>query len=184
MRNPATLDRQYLWHPFTPMLLWPGEDAPVIERGEGSWLIDTLGRRYLDGVSSLWVNLHGHGRPEIVREIAEQAATLAHSTLLGLANVPAARLAEKLVALAPDGLERVFYSDNGSTAVEIALKMAYQYRLLSPDLAERKRTGFIAFRNAYHGDTIGSVSLGGIDLFHGVFHQLLFPVEFAEYPFY
>jgi len=166
------------------MRLWPRENAPVIERGEGSWLIDTRGRRYLDGVSSLWVTLHGHGRPEIVRAIAEQAARLGHSTLLGLANVPASQLAEKLVEIAPDGLKRVFYSDNGSTAVEIALKLAYQYRRLSPDPAENGRTGFIAFRNAYHGDTVGSVSLGGIDLFHGTFRDLLFPVEFAEYPYY
>ena len=180
----SALDKRYLWHPFTPMRLWQREEAPVIESGKGSWLIDTAGRKYLDGISSLWVTLHGHRHPKITAAIRRQAGKISHSTLLGLANVPASLLAERLVRIAPPGLERVFFSDNGSTAVEIALKMAYQYRRLSPDPAEREKTGFIAFRNAYHGDTIGSVSAGGIELFHGTFRGLLFPVEFAEYPYY
>ena len=182
--DPAVLDREYIWHPFTPMRFWPQEDAPVIERGEGSYLIDTRGKRYLDGVSSLWVTVHGHNHPRITAAIKQQAERLAHSTMLGLANVPASDLARRLVQIAPPGLEKVFFSDNGSTAVEVAIKMAYQYRKLSRNSAERRRTGFISFRNAYHGDTLGSVSVGGIELFHGVFRDLLFPVEFAEYPYY
>jgi len=182
--DPAVLDRKYVWHPFTAMKFWQAEDAPVIERGEGSYLIDTEGHRYLDGVSSLWLTVHGHNHPAITEAIKRQAERIAHSTMLGLANVPASCLARKLVQIAPDGLEKVFFSDNGSTAVEIALKMACQYRKLSRNPAERRRTGFISFRNAYHGDTLGSVSVGGIELFHGTFRELLFPVQFAEYPYY
>jgi adenosylmethionine-8-amino-7-oxononanoate aminotransferase len=173
-----------LWYPFTPMAAWPQESAPVIERGEGSYLIDTEGRRYLDGVSSLWVTLHGHNHPSINRAVTEQLARISHTTMLGLGNLPAGTLADRLVELAPQGLSRIFFSDNGSTAVEIALKLAYQYRQLSSDPAERKKKGFISFRNAYHGDTLGSVSVGGIDLFHSAFRDLVFPVEFAEYPYY
>ncbi len=166
------------------MITWPQECAPVIERGEGSYLVDTEGRRYLDGVSSLWVTLHGHNHPRINRAIGEQLARISHSTMLGLGNPPASSLAGRLVEITPRGLSRVFYSDNGSTAVEVALKLAYQYRQLAPNAAERKKKGFISFRNAYHGDTLGSVSLGGIDLFHQAFRDLVFPVEFAEYPYY
>jgi adenosylmethionine---8-amino-7-oxononanoate aminotransferase len=166
------------------MITWPRESAPVIERGEGSYLIDTEGHRYLDGVSSLWVTVHGHHHPAITRAVKDQLDKIAHTTLLGLGNTQADALAGKLVEIAPRGLTRVFYSDSGSTAVEIALKLAYQYRQLSPHSAERKKTGFISFRNAYHGDTLGSVSVGGMDLFHGTFHDLLFPVQFAEYPYY
>jgi len=182
--DPGILDKEYVWHPFTPMRLWMEDDAPVIERGEGSYLIDTRGCRYLDGVSSLWCTIHGHNHPQITAAIKAQADRIAHSTTLGLANVPSAMLARRLVELAPRGLTKVFYSDNGSTAVEVALKIAYQYRRLAPEAAERKKTGFISFRNAYHGDTLGSVSVGGIELFHGAFRDLLFPVEFAEYPYY
>ncbi len=183
-RTAAELDRQYLWHPFTPIALWEREEPLVIERGEGSYLIDTRGRRYLDGVSSLWVTVHGHAHPKLTAAITEQARLICHSTALGLASVPAARLAERLVRLAPPGLERVFFSDNGSTAVEIALKLAFQYRRLAPSPSEREKTGFVAFRNSYHGDTLGAVSVGGIELFHGTFRELLFPAEFAEYPYY
>jgi len=173
-----------LWHPFTPMLGWRQESAPVIERGEGSYLIDTEGRRYLDGVSSLWVTLHGHNHPVINRAVRGQLKKIAHTTMLGLGSPPAEKLAETLVEIAPRGLSRVFFSDNGSTAVEIALKLAYQYRQLSPHPAERRKKGFISFRNAYHGDTLGSVSVGGIDLFHETFRDLLIPVEYADYPYY
>jgi len=178
------LDRSHIWHPFTQMRAWQEENFPVIERGEGSFLFDITGRRYLDGVSSLWVTLHGHNHPRITSAIAEQASRISHSTMLGLSNELVCRLAERLVSVSPRGLNRVFFSDNGSTAVEIALKMAYQYRRLSSDPAERRRTGFVSFRNAYHGDTLGAVSVGGMDIFHGAFRDLLFPVEFAEYPFY
>jgi adenosylmethionine-8-amino-7-oxononanoate aminotransferase len=165
------LDRGYLWHPFTPMREWLAEPPLVIERADGNELIDTEGRRYLDGVSSLWVNVHGHAHPAINAAIAEQLAKVAHSTLLGLASTPSILLAEKLVSLAPHGLTRVFFSDSGSTAVEVALKIAFQFQQLR---GFSRRIKFLALRNAYHGDTIGSVSLGGIDTFHRVFQPLLF----------
>jgi dethiobiotin synthase len=165
------LDRRYIWHPFTPMREWLAEPPLTIERAEGNELIDTEGRRYLDGVSSLWVNVHGHAHPAINAAIAEQLAKVAHSTLLGLASTPSILLAEKLVALAPPGLTRVFFSDSGSTAVEVALKISFQFQQLR-GFAQRVR--FLALRHAYHGDTIGSVSLGGIDTFHRVFQPLLF----------
>lgn len=178
------IDRRHLWHPFTPMRAWRSEDFPVIVRGEGSYLFDSGGRRYLDGVSSLWVTVHGHSHPHINRAIIEQVERISHSTMLGLSSEPACRLAVKLVGIAPEGLTRVFFSDNGSTAVEVALKMAFQYRRLAPEPGERRRTGFISFRNAYHGDTLGAVSVGGIELFHSTFRDLLFRVDQAEYPYY
>ena len=164
-------DRRYLWHPFTPMREWLAEPPLVIDRAEGNELIDTEGRRFLDGVSSLWVNIHGHAHQAINAAIAEQLGKVAHSTLLGLASTPSILLAEKLVAIAPPGLSRVFFSDSGSTAVEVALKISFQFQQLR-GLA--RRTKFLALRNAYHGDTIGSVSVGGIDTFHRVFQPLLF----------
>jgi len=149
------------------------KDAPlIIERGEGNYLIDTEGRRYFDGVSSLWVNLFGHRRAEIDSAIRSQLERLAHSTFLGLSHVPAIELSERLLGMSPEGLSRVFYSDNGSTAVEIAIKMALQY-WQQKDGGERKQT-FMTLTEAYHGDTIGAVSAGGIDLFHKIFQPLLF----------
>ena len=121
------IDKKHLWHPFTQMREWEKETLLIIERGEGNYLIDTNGKKYLDGVSSLWVNVHGHRKKEINDAIKKQIDKISHSTLLGLGNVPSIELAEKLVQIAPKGLTKVFYSDNGSTAVEIALKMAYQY---------------------------------------------------------
>jgi adenosylmethionine-8-amino-7-oxononanoate transaminase len=150
---------------------WMRSDPLVIERAEGNCLIDTEGRRYIDGVSSLWVNVHGHRRREIDEAVIRQLGKVAHSTLLGLAGVPSIELAEKLVRVTPAGLDRVFYSDSGSTAVEVALKMAFQYWR---NLGEEKKTLFVTLSEAYHGDTIGSVSLGGIDLFHTIFRPLLF----------
>jgi adenosylmethionine-8-amino-7-oxononanoate aminotransferase len=164
-------DRQFLWHPFTQMQDWRRMDFPIIERARGIYLYDTDGNRYLDGVSSLWVNVHGHRKRELDRVLREQLKRVAHTTFLGLSNVPATELASELVAIAPPGLSKVFYSDSGSTAVEIALKMAFQYWSFRGE----KRTKFVTFDNAYHGDTIGSVSVGGIDLFHRLFHPLLFP---------
>jgi len=143
----------------------------IIAKGEGSDLIDIHGKRYLDGVSSIWVNIHGHRHPKIVQAIIRQIRTLAHSTLLGLTHLPAIQLAEKLIELAPPGLTKVFYSDNGSTAVEVAVKMAYAF-WQQRDRPRKKK--FISFAHAYHGDTLGSVSLGGIDLFHHLYHPLLF----------
>jgi adenosylmethionine---8-amino-7-oxononanoate aminotransferase len=175
------LDKQYLWHPFTQMKDWE-KDAPIIiESGKGSLLTDTRGKKYIDGVSSLWVTVHGHRKKELDQAVAKQLKMIAHSTLLGLSNVPAILLAEKLVALAPAGLSKVFYSDDGSTAVEIALKMAFQYWHQKGPEYQRK-TGFISLAGAYHGDTIGSVSVGGIDLFHSLYKPLLFHAHKLDSP--
>ena len=172
-------DRRYLWHPFTPMADWCGQEQLVIERAEGTYLIDDQGRRYLDGVSSLWCNIHGHGVEQIDRAIREQLEKVAHSTLLGLVSGPAAALAERLVKMAPAGLSKVFYSDDGSTAVEVAAKIAFQYW---QNLGQTRQS-FLAVRNGYHGDTLGAVSLGGIDLFHKTFGPLLFKTHFAPSPY-
>ncbi|MBI2339022.1 MAG: adenosylmethionine--8-amino-7-oxononanoate transaminase [Deltaproteobacteria bacterium] len=176
------LDRAAIWHPFTQMQDWEEEIPLIIERGEGNYLFDIHGKKYLDGVSSLWVTIHGHRKKEIDDAIKAQIDKVSHSTLLGLSNVPAVELAEKLIRIAPPNLKKVFYSDNGSTAVEVALKMAFQYwrnkSPLSPPLSKGwggdLKTKFLTFENAYHGDTIGSVSLGGIDLFHNIYKPLLF----------
>lgn len=165
------LDKQYLWHPFTPMRQWVDGEPLVIERAEGNYLIDSGGRRYLDGVSSLWVTVHGHNREEINRAIRDQLERMAHSTLLGLAHPAAAELAERLVASAPPGLARVFYSDSGSTAVEIAIKVAFQFWQLAGRPEKRR---FVHLEQAYHGDTLGAVAVGGIPAFHAVFGPLLF----------
>lgn len=169
--NLAAKDKKYLWHPFTQMKDWEKEEMTIIESGSGVWLRDTRGRRYLDGVSSLWCNVHGHRVPALDRALRSQLSKVAHSTFLGLSNVPAIELAEKLIHLAPKGLTRVFYSDSGSEAVEIALKMAFQYW---QQRGMKKKTKFARLTNAYHGDTLGSVSVGGIDLFHQLYRPLLF----------
>jgi adenosylmethionine-8-amino-7-oxononanoate aminotransferase len=173
-------DQRAIWHPFTQMGDWLDGRPIVIERGEGNYLIDTAGNRYLDGISSMWVTLHGHDHPRIRAAIHEQLDRLAHSTLLGLATVPSIELAERLVALAPPGLTRVFFSDNGSTAVEIAIKMAFQYWQQQDDEAAHKRTRFVALRDAYHGDTLGAVAVGGIEAFHAIFKPLVFETLRAE----
>lgn len=167
----AEKDHRYLWHPFTQMKDWMAEEPVIIASGEGAWLRDTEGREYLDGNSSIWTNLHGHRHPRISAAIKEQIDRIAHSSFLGLSNVPAIELAEKLVNLT--GMPRVFYSDDGSTAMEVAIKMALQYW---QHRRQRQRTRFVAFANAYHGDTLGAVSVGGIDLFHAAFKPLLFDV--------
>ncbi len=179
----ADWDKQYLWHPFTQMQDYANEPPLIVERGEGVYLYDAEGNKYFDGNSSLWVNLHGHARPEMNQAMHDQAQRIAHSTLLGPSNAPAIELAKRLVEAAPDGLSKVFYSDNGSTSVEVALKMAFQSwrQKENPDL---NRCSFITFEGAYHGDTIGSVSVGGIDLFHSVFGPLLFKTYRAPYPVY
>jgi adenosylmethionine-8-amino-7-oxononanoate aminotransferase len=173
-------DRTYVWHPFTQMREWENDTPIVIERGEGSYLIDTDGNRWLDGVGSMWTNVHGHCRPEINGAIKRQVDRLEHSTLLGLTNDQAAILAKRLVDIAPTGLCKVFYSDNGSTAVEIGIKMAFQYW---QQVGRPEKTRFISFKNAYHGDTIGAVSVGGIDIYHEVFRPLLFPTIQAPSPY-
>jgi adenosylmethionine-8-amino-7-oxononanoate aminotransferase len=175
----AQLDRDHLWHPFTQQQGWCEEEPVLIERGEGSYLIDSEGRRYLDGVSSLWCNVHGHRHRGIDSAISEQLEKVAHSTMLGLSHPAAAELAARLVDIAPPGLSRVFYSDSGSTATEIALKMAFQYQQQRGGQHTR-RTSFVHLRNAYHGDTLGSVSVGGIDLFHAAYRPLLFQGHAAD----
>jgi adenosylmethionine-8-amino-7-oxononanoate aminotransferase len=177
--DPAQLDQDHLWHPFTQQQGWVEEEPLMIERAEGSDLIDDEGKRYIDGVSSLWCNVHGHRHPRVDAAVREQLERVAHSTMLGLSHPGAAELAAKLVELAPDGLSRVFYSESGSTATEIALKMAFQYQQQRGG-QHRRRTSFVHLREAYHGDTIGSVSVGGIDLFHSTYRPLLFQTHAAE----
>ena len=176
-RELADIDKRVLWHPFTQQQGWCEEETLIIERGAGCTLFDTDGNGYLDGVSSLWCNVHGHAHPAIDGAVRAQLDRVAHTTMLGLSHPGAIELAERLVALAPRGLSRVFYSDNGSTATEVALKMAFQYWR---HRGEPRRDGFICLRHAYHGDTIGSVSVGGIDLFHACFGPLLFSAWQAE----
>lgn len=175
-RELSRLDKKYLWHPFTQMKDWMSDDTLIISRAKGNYLYDTNSRVYLDGISSIWCNVHGHGRAEINDAIRRQLGRVAHSTMLGLANIPAIKLARQLVGIAPQGLTRVFYSDSGSTAVEIALKMAFQFWQQAPGnhKVNARKTKFLTFADAYHGDTIGSVSLGGMDLFHAAYKPLLF----------
>src|SRR4051812_6879067 len=179
----TALDRAHVWHPFTQMQTWleplPGDEPVIIDHARGAWLFDTRGRKYLDAISSLWVNVHGHHRTEIDSAIRLQLESVAHTTLLGLASPPSIELAAELVRHAPKaglapgdaGLTKVFYSDSGSTAVEVALKMAFQHWKQRGQPQKKK---FVALAEGYHGDTIGSVSVGGIDLFHQIFHPLLF----------
>ena len=164
-------DKAVLWHPFTQMKVWSEQPQLTIESGEGIFLVDTEGNRYYDGVSSLWVNIHGHRRKEIDDAIKEQLDKIAHTTMLGLVNIPAVEYGEALLKKVPSGLTRVFYSDDGSTAVEAALKICFQYWKNSGQLQKKK---FITLDSAYHGDTLGTVSVGGIDLFHQTFSTLLF----------
>src|SRR2546425_1662141 len=174
------LDKAHVWHPFTQMQGWLASEPLVIERGEGCWLVDVDGRRYIDGVSSLWVNVHGHTVPEIDEAVSAQLGRIAHSTLLGVANVASPELAAELVALGPPGLEKVFYSEAGACAVEVALKMAFGYWRHRG--VATKRT-FLSLENGYHGDTLGAVSVGGIDLFHAAYQPLLFPTYRAPSPY-
>jgi adenosylmethionine-8-amino-7-oxononanoate aminotransferase len=162
------------------MSLWLGSRPLIIESGQGAILRDIEGREYIDGVSSLWCNALGHRRPEIDAAVRRQLDLIAHSTLLGLASPPSIELAQRLAAVAPAGLEKVFFSDDGATAVEVALKMAYQYWQQG---GQPERRLFVSLQNAYHGDTLGAVSVGGIDLFHGVYADLLFPVRRVPSPY-
>jgi adenosylmethionine-8-amino-7-oxononanoate aminotransferase len=173
-------ERRHSWHPFTQMQDWnaPGHEPLILVEGEGALLRDSKGREYIDGNSSIWTNLHGHRHPRINAAIREQLDKVAHTSFLGFTNPPAIQLAEELAALwqrpgvAPE-LTRVFFSDDGSTAIEAALKMAVQARQQRGEVA---RTRFVAFANAYHGDTMGASSLGGISTFHGRFSAHQFPV--------
>lgn len=173
--NLIEADQSHIWHPFTQMRDWcaPGHEPLVLTRGQGSWVYDSRGRRYLDGNSSIWTNIHGHSHPHIVEAIQQQVARLAHSSFLGFTNEPAIRLAKMLVGLfPPQSLTRVFFSDNGSTAIEAALKMAVQFNQLS---GHPEKCRFATFDHAYHGDTAGAASLGGIAAFNDRFAPLHFP---------
>lgn len=175
----AAKNKAYLWHPFTQMKDYNSSDPLIIERGEGIMLYDVQGRAYYDGFSSVWLNVHGHNVPELNQAITEQLGRVAHSTLLGMANVPAIELAEQLVRITPEGLNKVFYSDSGATGVEIALKLAFQYW---HNKGIRGKTKFITMNEAYHGDTIGAVSVGAIPLYHQVFGPMLSPAYLISYP--
>jgi adenosylmethionine-8-amino-7-oxononanoate aminotransferase len=193
------LDKKYIWHPFTQMKEWLEDKPVIISEGRDCFIKDIYGRWYLDGVSSLWVNIHGHRKKEIDDAIKEQIDNVSHSTLLGLSNVPAIRLAEKLIQIVQKsnqispphppltkggqkggGLSKVFYSDNGSTSVEVALKMAFQYWR---NKGITGRNTFVSLNNAYHGDTMGAVSVGEIDIFHKTFEPLLFKTHKAPSPY-
>ncbi len=173
-------DHDHLWHPFTQMQGFREEELLIITHGQGAYLYDIDGRRYLDGVSSLWCNVHGHRRPELDRAVRDQLDNVAHSTLLGLAHPPAIVLARRLTEIAPPGLNKVFFSDDGSTAVEAALKLAFQYWR---NRGRPQKQRFLKLSNAYHGDTLGSVSVGGIALFHEIFQPLLFDTLEAPAPY-
>ena len=176
------MDRETVWHPFTQMRDWQASDpVTVIERASGNYLIDTDGKKYLDGVSSLWANVHGHRVKKIDRAIRRQLERIAHTTFLGLTHPPAIELSHKLIRLAPKGLSRVFYSDSGAASVEVALKMAYQYGQL---LGRKEKKTFLRLKNSYHGDTLGAVSVGGIELFHHIFGALTFRTIEAPAPYY
>jgi adenosylmethionine---8-amino-7-oxononanoate aminotransferase len=164
-------DRRHLWHPFTQQRAWCEDEEPlIIEQAEGVNLYDTDGNPYIDGVASLWCNVHGHRHPALDEAVAEQLGRMAHSTMLGASHPGAIELAERLLESAPAGLTRVFYSDSGSTAVEVALKMAFQWWLQRGE----RRTTFICLEGACHGDTLGAVSVGGIELLHSRYGPLLF----------
>jgi len=166
-------DRQIVWHPFTQMAEY---EPLIIQRGEGCLLYDVEGRSYIDGVSSLWCNVHGHCHPTIDAAIRRQLDQVAHVTLLGASNPTTIHLAKRLVDLAPPGLEHVFFSDDGATAVEVALKLAFQYWQQRSDPRPEK-TSYAALSDAYHGDTLGGVSVGGVERFHAMFRPLLFPTH-------
>ena len=172
-------DHRHLWHPFTQMRTWLNDEPIIIERGEGNYLIDVHGKRYLDGVSSLWCNVHGHRKAELDEALRQQTERIAHSTMLGLSNPPAIELARDLISIAPAGLSRVFYSDSGAEAVEVAVRIAAQYWEL---MGHGRRKLFLTLSEAYHGDTMGSVSLGYSEHFHRHIRSMLFPVLKVDPP--
>src|SRR5262245_62846816 len=164
-------DKRHVWHPYTPMQRYIEEVEPlVIERAEGARLFDVDGRSYLDANSSWWVASLGHGHPRLVAALAAQAGRLAHTSLAGVTHAPAALLAEELTRVAPPGLTRVFFSDDGSTAVEVALKLSLQ---LWQNEGRPRRTRFVALDGAFHGETIGAASLGGVEVFRRPFAGVL-----------
>jgi len=177
----AQLDRSFVWHPFTQMRDWRRREPIVIVAGQGAVLRDVKGREFLDANSSIWTNLHGHRHPQINAAIQRQLKKIAHSSALGFANEPASLLAEKLVNLADRGLAKVFFSDDGSTALEVALKLAYEFTRRTRGAKTKPK--FLSLAGAYHGDTIGAVSLGHIDLFHQAYGGMLFKTEQVMSPY-
>lgn len=173
-------DKEYFWHPFTQMKVYREEENVIVERAEGNYIIDIHGNRYLDGVASLWCNVHGHNHPKLNQAICEQVSKVAHFTTLGASNVPAIILAKKLVDITPASLTKVFYSEDGSEAMEIAIKIAYHYW---HNRGFKEKNRFITLSEAYHGDTIGSVSVGGINIFHEKYRPLLFDVYKLPSPY-
>ena len=173
-------DKEYFWHPFTQMKVYREEDNVIVERGEGVYIYDIYGNKYLDGVASLWCNVHGHNHPKLNKAIEEQLKKIAHFTTLGASNVPAILLAKRLVDITPKKLNKVFYSEDGSEAMEIAIKIAYHYW---HNKGEKQKNKFITLSEAYHGDTIGSVSVGGINIFHEKYKPLLFDVYKMPSPY-
>ena len=174
------IDLDHIWHPFTQMQEYGKEEPVIIEKAYDSFLVDIDGKKYLDGVSSLWVNIHGHRKKEIDRAVIKQIKKVSHTTLLGLSNTQTICLAKKLVEITPPNLKRVFFSDNGSTGVEIALKIGFQYWQQKGELQKNK---FVSFVGGYHGDTLGAVSVGGIDLFHKKYKPFLFNSFKVPYPY-
>ncbi|MEY2340500.1 adenosylmethionine--8-amino-7-oxononanoate transaminase [Acidithiobacillus sp. IBUN Pt1247-S3] len=167
-------DRQHFWHPFTQMSCWGDDDPWIIERGDGNYVYDIRGRKALDAIASLWCNVHGHRHPRLDAALCTQLERVAHSTVLGASHPPAIRLAKALTEIAPPGLQRVFFSEDGAEAVEVAVKIAAQYW---QNLGNKKKRIFLSLDDAYHGDTVGASSLGGFPLFHGVYGHLHFPVH-------
>jgi adenosylmethionine-8-amino-7-oxononanoate aminotransferase len=167
-----------VWHPFTQHALWPADEPLVIDRGSGTFLYDTDGNRYLDGCSSLWVTVHGHGEPAIDAAIRAQLERLDHSTFLGLTHEPGIRTAEELLRIAPEGMSKVFFAGDGSSAAEAAIKMAYQ----SASQRGEDRPLYVHCAEGYHGDTLGAVSLGGVSLFHDTYRPLLIETRMVSSP--
>ncbi len=174
------IDLDHIWHPFTQMQEYEKEDTVIIEKAYDSFLVDIDGKKYLDGISSLWVNIHGHRKKEIDRAIIKQIKKVSHTTLLGLSNTQTICLAKKLIEITPSNLKRVFFSDSGSTGVEIALKIAFQYW---QQKGEPQKNKFVSFIGGYHGDTLGAVSVGGMDIFHKKYKPLLFKGFKVPYPY-
>ena len=180
MHKLARLDKKYVWHPFTQMRDWTKRESIVLARGKGAVLEGVHGKKFLDANASIWTNLHGHNHPKLNAALQRQLKKVAHSSALGFANEPAALLAERLVKSAKGSLKKVFFSDDGSTALEVALKMSYEFT---------RRTGrarvpkFLSLQGAYHGDTVGAVSVGHIDLFHKAYGGLLFKSDKVMAPY-
>ena len=173
-------DKKYVWHPFTQMKDYETDSPIIIDRGEGIYIWDLEGNKYIDAISSWWVNTLGHSHPRLNEALKKQVEKIEHVLLAGFSHKPAIELAEKLIQITPEKLTKVFYSDNGSTAVEVALKMAYQYWLQS---GHPKKNKFVALKNSYHGDTMGAVSVGGVDVYFKLYKGMMFDIHQAESPY-